>query len=163
MRVEVCGGQRWFKFWTTLRVTGYFILRYWAYFEIWVRMGVEACSYVILNVLSSAVLVVCVVLFCYFWLLFSSVGRILYIELCFRNAYVMWLSKKNVDLIFHCLEVGGSRIPEFVTKRGMLVWIWPREKFCYSRGIFYCLVFQPFLFWLPVELFFFYSSQLVQG
>lgn len=31
------------------------------------------------------------------------------------------------------------------------------------QGNVNCLVFQPFLFCLPVELFFFYCSQLVQG
>lgn len=37
-----------------------------------------------------------------------------------------------------------------------------REVLLFQRNI-YCLVFPSFLFWLPVELFFFYSSQLAQG
>ena len=66
------------------------------------------------------------------WLLSSSVGWILYLELCFRNSHVIWLWKKNVDTIFSCLEVCGGWWSLWQTgvccfRRD------PERSFCYSR------------------------------
>lgn len=74
-----------------------------------------------------------------------SVGWILELELYFWNTYIMWLWGKNADMIDHFLSWNQWRqnTIEFVTECSVLVWIWPKEKFCSSRAVFYCLVSQP--------------------
>lgn len=101
--VEVCGGQRWFKFWTILRVTGYFILRYWAYLEIWVRMGVEAYLYIILTsflccsccLLCSILLLLVVIFICrqnsVHWIVFQECLRHVIVEKeCWSDLPLSW-------------------------------------------------------------------------
>lgn len=96
------------------------------------------------------------------WLLSSSVGWILYLELCYRNSHVIWLWKKNVDNDLQ-LSWGLWWLVESVADWGVLLPTWPREKFLLFQRNVNCLVFQPFLFCLWVELFFFYCGQLEQG
>lgn len=68
------------------------------------------------------------------WLLSSSVGWILYLELCFRNTHVMWLWKKKVDTIFSCLEVCGGWWSLWQT--GVCCFrLDPKRSFCYSRQL----------------------------
>lgn len=86
------GTQRCFKLGTVWRATCSFILRYWAHWEVCIRMGVGG-SYPDLPFffLLCSCFPLCSSLShsgCH-WFLSSSVGWILYFELCFRNT---WLS-----------------------------------------------------------------------
>lgn len=84
------GTQRCFKLGTVWRATCSFILRYWAHWEVCIRMGVGG-SYPDLPFffLLCSCFPLCSSLShsgCH-WFLSSSVGRILYFELCFRNTW----------------------------------------------------------------------------
>lgn len=85
-------------------------------------MRVGVCLYITVCSFLCCVLVY-FVLICHVLVLVIFICRLyLYFELCFRNTYGMRLWVKNGDMIFSCLEVDGGRIPEFLTKRGVLVW-----------------------------------------